>query len=175
MSYTRNAIFKWNFGDGSQGAGDMATHTYEYPGDYVVVLNVSVPEGQAVARSNVKIIDPELSVAVATNERIELKNNSKYEVSLFGKALTSGGKVFLFPQDTIIRAGQSLSFSSHVTGLQPNGLYDTNVLTVGENTNLTSLVAKMSEQKSEQIAQIQNEISVLQKQLASMLSVPPPH
>lgn len=32
MGYTRSSIFKWNFGDGSEGAGDVLNHTYEYPG-----------------------------------------------------------------------------------------------------------------------------------------------
>lgn len=73
--YVRNSIFKWNFGDGSEGAGDVLSHTYEYPGEYVVVLNVSWPSGsQAVSRINVRIIEPELAIISASPERIEIKN-----------------------------------------------------------------------------------------------------
>lgn len=168
--YTRNSIFKWNFGDGSEGTGDVLSHTYEYPGEYVVVLNASLPGGQAVARVNVKIIEPEIVVTFVTPDRIELKNNSKYEANLFGRVLAVREKVFAFPKDTIIKAGQSISFGAHVTGLYPNGLHDVNVLVIGESRGQVDLIAKIEEQKSKQITYIHSQISILQKQIADISS-----
>jgi hypothetical protein len=37
--------YKWNFGDGSLGKDETATHTYELPGTYVVVLEVMDDDG----------------------------------------------------------------------------------------------------------------------------------
>jgi PKD repeat protein len=37
--------YKWNFGDGSLAKDETATHTYELPGTYVVVLEVTDDDG----------------------------------------------------------------------------------------------------------------------------------
>ena len=39
-----NATFFWNFGDGEMKKGRVVLHTYHYPGDYIVNLNVSSGE-----------------------------------------------------------------------------------------------------------------------------------
>lgn len=166
LNYTKNSVFKWNFGDGSEGGGEVLNHVYKYPGDYVVVLNVGVPGSSAIARVNVKIIEPEIIISAATRERITVKNNSKYEISLFGRALVEGEKFFAFPQDTIVKAGQSISFSSKITGLEPNGVNDVGILVVG-STEQNKLADKIKEQKSERIAYLQSQISLLQNQMAS--------
>jgi len=38
-------IYAWSFGDGAQGWGTQAVHTYEVPGTYQVVLRVTDPKG----------------------------------------------------------------------------------------------------------------------------------
>ena len=166
--YARSNIFKWNFGDGNEGFGKVLSHSYQYPGEYIVVLNFSLPEGQAVARTNVKIIEPEIVVTLATPERVELKNSSKYEVSLFGRVLVVGEKVFAFPQDTIIKAGQSISFSANITGLRPSGLYAASILVIGESRGQANLMAKIAEQKLEKITHIRNQISILRRHVADI-------
>lgn len=166
FQYTKSSIFKWNFGDGSEGAGPVLSHAYEYPGEYVVVLNVSLPEGQAVSRVNVKVIEPNIVVTTATPERIEVRNNSKYEVSLFGRVLAVGDKSFAFPQDTIIKPGQSISFSSKITGLLPAAISDTLVFAVGVTEN-AKLSTEIEKRKKELVASIQNQIVSLERQIAS--------
>ncbi|MDO8565444.1 MAG: PKD domain-containing protein [bacterium] len=170
LAYTRNTIFKWNFGDGSEGAGNLVVHTYEYPGDYVLVLKADMPGDQAVARANVKIIDPSIVITLANTERVELKNNSKSEVSLYGRVLMVGGKIFAFPQDTIIKAGQTLFFSSKITGLKPAGGTEASILVIG-NTEQSKIVAKVEEERSNEIARLNNELenglAVLEAQLAA--------
>ncbi len=146
-SYSRQNIFSWNFGDGTQGGGPVLNHVYEYPGEYVVVLTAPVGKREMISRVNVKIIDPKLSVKSATPERIEVANNSEYEVNLFGRTLVFGEKAFAFPRDTIIRPGRNISFSSRVTGLTPNNIYETMIL--------------VKRDKSEQITFIQNQIASL--------------
>ena len=164
----RSSLFKWNFGDGSEGNGEIVTHTYEYPGEYVLVLNLASPSGQATSRINVKIIDPALVITATAPERIELKNNSKYETNLFGRALVSGQKVFPFPRDTIIGPGQSISFGSKVTGLSPGGLYDVSLISIGENRQELQISAKIEEQKVQQISSVYNQLGELEQQLANI-------
>src|SRR3989344_1044351 len=103
LEYKNNSVFVWNFGDGSEGVGDVVSHTYLYPGEYALMLNVSGPKDKAVSRANVKIINPDFAITHASNERVEITNNTKNEASLFGRVLVAGGKIFVFPKDTIIK------------------------------------------------------------------------
>lgn len=157
-SYSRQNIFSWNFGDGTQGGGPVLNHVYEYPGEYVVVLSASIKGTEVVSRVNVKITDPKLSVRSATPERIEIANGSEYEVNLFGRELAVGSKVFAFPKDTIIKSKQSIFFSSKVTGLLPANVHEVLIL--------------VKRNKTEQIEFIQNQIASLRQQVANV-SEPP--
>lgn len=165
----RNNVFTWNFGDGTTGSGVVVTHTYLYPGDYVVVLNVRSVEGGGVARLSVKIVDPKLSIVEANAQYIKLKNNSNYEVSLYGKALSVGNRVFTFPQDTIIKAGTLITLGSHISQLSPSGIQDVLIVDVGGIEN-NKIVAKVEEEKSKKIALIQDKISQLKEQVAYISS-----
>jgi PKD domain len=170
IEYTNNSIFVWNFGDGAEGVGEIVNHTYTYPGEYILILNVSSPRGKAVSRVNVKVVSPELVITHISKERIELTNNSKSEVSLFGRALVTGNKIFTFPRDTILKAGQKISFSTNVTGLAPSEQSEVSLMVVGTEIKPQEIMAKIEEQKLEKIAYVRNEISILQKQLADVSS-----
>ncbi len=97
LKYGRGAVFKWNFGDGTESGGNLVSHTYEYPGEYIVVLKVPTAEGEVVSRAKVKIIDPQVKVVSANPERIEIVNSSSNEISLFGRVLLVGGGSLRLP------------------------------------------------------------------------------
>lgn len=168
IEYTNNNIFVWNFGDGGEGVGEVVTHTYMYPGEYVLVLNVSGPRGKAVSRANVKVINPELAITDVSRERIEIANNSKSEVSLFGRALVTRDKIFAFPRDTIIKAGQKISFGANVTGFNSLEQSDISLVIAGTEIKPQEIMAKIENQRLEKIAYTQNQISTLKKQLADI-------
>lgn len=161
-------IFQWSFGDGAVGSGEVINHSYLYPGEYVVVLNVSGPDGQAVSRTNVRIVPPELSISFVSPERIEITNNSKNETNLFGRAVVSGARIFVFPKDTIIKAGQKISFGSEITGLIPSSATGISLVVVGTEVRPQKVLAEIEEQRLEQIARIQSQLRVLQRQLAGI-------
>ena len=148
---SRENSFRWNFGDGGLSYGKLVTHAYEYPGEYVVVLNASTPKGNFVSRTKVTIIEPEVSIVYADSEKVQLKNDSTYEINLYGKALVAGEETYIFPPDTILSAKQTLFLSSAVTGLKSGNMA---VINTGE--------------KDKEISRIQNELSRLENQLASM-------
>src|SRR3989339_635190 len=166
LEYKNNSVFVWNFGDGSEGVGDVVSHTYLYPGEYALMLNVSGPKDKAVSRANVKIINPNFAITHASNERVEITNNAKNEASLFGRVLVAGGKIFAFPKDTIIKSGQKISFGANVTGL--NLLEQSGVVLwiVGTELKPQEIMAKIEEQRLEKIAQVNNQLSMLRQQLA---------
>ncbi len=110
-------VYSWSFGDGFQASGAKVSHTYIFPGEYVVVLNTVQNEFSSVSRANVKVIEPKLALIRADNESVGIKNTSVYEINLNGWQLQSEGKVFVFPLDTIIRPGKEIFFPSEITHL----------------------------------------------------------
>ena len=148
---SRENSFRWNFGDGVLAYGKLVSHAYDFPGEYIAVLNASTPKGTFVSRTKIKIIEPEVSVVYADSEKVQLKNDSDYEVNLYGKTLISGDRTYIFPPDTIIGAKQTLWLSSTVTGLKSGEIA---VINNGE--------------KDKEVSRIQNELGKLENQLASM-------
>ena len=47
LSVGQVSTWKWDFGDGASSTEQFPQHTYAKPGDYVVVLDVSGPDGTA--------------------------------------------------------------------------------------------------------------------------------
>jgi competence ComEA-like helix-hairpin-helix protein len=160
---SRRTIFKWNFGDGVVEYGEVVNHSYLYAGEYVVVLNASGSDGQAVSRTNVRILSPDLAISFASTERIEIINNSKSEVNLYGRALIYGSQIFILPMDTIVKSGQKISFSSAVTGLLPQQVADVFLMVVDIEARPQDLIAKIDKERLAKIANIQNEIAVLEQ------------
>ncbi|MFA6077841.1 MAG: lamin tail domain-containing protein [Candidatus Paceibacterota bacterium] len=114
-----NAQYMWSFGDGSFKEGRSVTHTYRYPGEYVVVLEVSSGYFSGSDRLKVSAVTPEIIISKigdASDYFIEVTNNSKYELDLSGWILRSQSAQFFIPKNTIIMSGGKVSFSSLVTG-----------------------------------------------------------
>jgi hypothetical protein len=168
LSYTNNSIFVWNFGDGSEKVGEVLNHTYQYPGEYVVILNVSKGPAKAISRINVKVAPAELSISAASPDRVEITNNSVTEAPLFGRAIVSGSKVFIFPKDSIIKGKQKISFSSATTGLTPSSPAEVSLIVVGTEANLQNITARISEQNKEKISEIQDKLASLKQELATI-------
>ncbi len=120
-----NARYLWTFGDGSVQEGQNVAHFYNYPGDYVVVLNVSSGEYVASDRILVKVVlaDIVISKVNVNNNFVELFNQSKYELNLSGWRICSNTDCFTLPKDTIILPDKKLIFSSQTTGLN---IFDAN-------------------------------------------------
>lgn len=163
--------FHWNFGDGSEAYGEVVDHVYKYPGEYTVLLSTVFDDGPAITRTSVKVVDPQFVVTLADFKRIEIKNNSQYEINLLGRALIAGDRHFVFPRDTIIGPNQSLSFSSNVTGLSPRNQYDANIVTIGD-ANTLNVKTRIDEQKSEKIQSLQAQISDLVDKLNKTINIP---
>ncbi len=109
----RGIIFTWSFGDGGSVNGEQAEHTYQFPGTYVVVVNAYQGEEQAVARTTVRVIDPQIAItAIEPTYRsyIELSNPSADEVNLMSWRLYAGPQYFVFPTDTILPPNSKVKY-----------------------------------------------------------------
>lgn len=117
----RSISYEWSFGDGTVEKGSVVSHSYNFPGDYSVVLNAYSSDNQAVSRTAVKVISP-VFIINKVNDGIEVVNKTSYEINLEGWSLYGNGKNFTFPKDTIISAGNKVIFGDSVTGILSNDI-----------------------------------------------------
>lgn len=108
--------YQWSFGDGTTGLGSSVSHSYKFAGDYSVVVNGSFSDKQAVSRAQVKVFMPDISLTRVSGG-VEINNKSKMEINLEGWQLSSSGRSFIFPKDTLISAGKKITFADEITGI----------------------------------------------------------
>lgn len=122
--------FTWNFGDGTVyeevQKSDEVTHTYTYPGDYVVTLaysrNSYLPKPEAMDRTTLSVVAAGATITgILSDGTVELSNTSKTEVDISGWWLASGSLLFHIPENTYLLAGKKTYLTSSATGF-PAGL-----------------------------------------------------
>lgn len=112
-----NARYLWSFGDGSMKEGQNVLHSYKYPAEYIITLDVSSGKYSVSDRAIAKIIPNKLTITEATSEFIKLKNGSNVTLDVSGWFLKSGQTLFKFPESTFIKAGAEIPISSSISGL----------------------------------------------------------
>lgn len=139
----RNVVFRWSLGDGQVKEGTVLTHVYEHPGEYVVILNGrSAKHGQAVSRVNINAVPADISISSVSPDKIEISNNSPAEVNLYGRALVTANNVFVFPQDTIIKARGKVSFAKSVTGISATDTKKVRLVSDGESIDRAGTISR---------------------------------
>ena len=119
----------WNFSDGDSKEIEVLrsgqfTHTYFYPGDYVVSLYYfsnpyiysNIPD--ASNQINIKIIKADISISRVGDEKdffVELSNNTDFNVDISNWFLISDRKSFTIPLNTILAAKKKMIISSKIT------------------------------------------------------------
>jgi len=116
-----NVDLSWSFGDGNVGAGPLVSHTYKYPGDYVVVLSAKTGEIFSVSRLKVKVGTPDILVSDG-GEYLEIQNKSNTEINLFNWKLESGGKAYIFQPNTIILPKSSIKIDKSILSIKGYGI-----------------------------------------------------
>ena len=115
-----NARYLWVFGDGASKEGKNITHVYQYPGEYIVSLNVSSGEYSASDYLLIKAVPNQVFISeikTGANGWIELKNKSKEEIDISGCQIKYNDQNFIFPQSTRMRPGAYLVIPSSVSGI----------------------------------------------------------
>lgn len=134
--------FIWNFGDGATAEGPAVLHHFDYPGRYVVVVNVAEDKSAGTDEFIVTAEPAKLSFSLVQNGGVAIENRAGRNLDLSGWLIRqSGGSfavLFRLPDHSIILSGatmyitrSTLNFSATAdTQLQyPNG---TLALAVGQ-------------------------------------------
>ncbi len=106
-----DVYFSWNFGDGVGAEGKEATHRFEYPGRYVVVLSVQKFERLASDTMIVTVAEPQFSLSRLEDGSVVLENRSPNEADVSGWKLTDGVFAFVFPPNSRVLPGASVRLS----------------------------------------------------------------
>ena len=113
-----DTLISWSFGDGMQRTGARVLHRYYDPGEYVVVIHASTPDGgEAIAENIVMAKDASIQIASVSDRGIALTNNSSRTLDLSFWRLSMGGKEFKIPVDTHLLAGRTILFASQIIQL----------------------------------------------------------
>ncbi len=115
-----NSRLLWNFGDGSVKEGKSVLHAYNFPGDYVVILEASSGKYDGSSRVTVKVIPADISIAGVISGlegKIDLVNGSNQELDLSWWRIGSNGKFFTIPKNTKILPNGRLTLSAVVMGI----------------------------------------------------------
>lgn len=115
-----NARYIWSFGDGGTVEGKKVLHVYHYPGNYVVMVEVSSGEYSATDRKDIAVSAPALSIVhikEGTDGFIEVYNGGAADLDLSRWFLQSNQTIFSFPKGTILQARQAVPFPAAITNI----------------------------------------------------------
>ena len=110
--------YSWNLGDTATKTGRVIRHTYDYPGEYVVVVKGSYARHAAVARVTVTVLPVRFSVTRSERGDIQIHNDAKYETDLSGYRVV-GSRVFMVPDQTWLLPGATLTIPKEKLGVTP--------------------------------------------------------
>lgn len=115
-----NARMVWATGDGATLEGVSVSHTYYYPGEYIVVLDASSGYYSASDRVRIVAVTPLLALRTGGDEAhsfIAIENRGADELDLSGWQVAVQGKIFTIPKNTLVGARKTLMLASEVTAL----------------------------------------------------------
>jgi hypothetical protein len=113
-----NARYIWNFGDGAIAEGQNVKHVYKYPGEYIIILDVSSGKYSASDRLIVKVVENNLKITGANENYIKLHNGSNVELDISFWFLKAENSLFKFPANTFIKTNRDLIIDSSISGLK---------------------------------------------------------
>lgn len=158
--------FEWSFGDGATVRGRKATHRYLFPGVYSVVVKGRLDSEEAVARTEVEVIEPLLAVTLIDGA-VKIKNPTKQEINLGGWRLAAGERSFVIPADTLLLPGGATIIPTEISKLK-TGNQETLVL-----QNPLGRAAATDQSKAEKILALQTQLVQARAQLAKLAEARP--
>ena len=93
--------YQWNFGDLGTAARKNPTHTYSYPGVYVVMVEGEYKRHRAIARHEILVLPVMFSLTKSATGDLHITNEATYEVDLSGYSLR-GEHTIVFPAHTVL-------------------------------------------------------------------------
>jgi hypothetical protein len=100
--------YQWNFGDGNISSRSTSSHSFQFPGTYIVTLQAEYKRQKQVTRHEITILPVALSLTLNTDGDVQLNNNSPYEIDISGYKIKASD-TFVFPEYSIILPNQTIT------------------------------------------------------------------
>ena len=112
--------FSWNFGDGIVGEGKNTKHIFQYPGAYIVNLNVSMGIYSSSDFLKVDVFPAKLIFSeIKPGEWVKLKNDSNKVVDISGFGIqVNDSNIFYFPKNSGFAANSFLTLDSSTLNIE---------------------------------------------------------
>ncbi len=121
-----NPRFWWNFGDGANQEGRMASHIFQVPGKYMVGMHVSSGSNAASDYLKIEVIANQIKikgVLIGEEGFLTLLNPADADIDIGEWILEdSAGRKFFIPAKTKIGAKSEISLANRLTGILRDGL-----------------------------------------------------
>lgn len=106
----------WNFGDGSTAEGPSVRHHWDYPGRYVVVLDVAQDRTDVSDRVVVTAEPAKLAFSALPDGSVAIENRAGRDLDLSGWLVQQFSREFALPENSIILAGSSMRIPQKTLG-----------------------------------------------------------
>ncbi len=116
-----SADFLWTFGDGTTARGRLASHSYNYPGKYIVYFNSAISGISVSASVAVNVISNGVKISEVKPGKggwVEIANTTDFKIDISYWALSNGNEAFYFPKNTLIDAETYLIIPEEISGIE---------------------------------------------------------
>ena len=108
--------FHWNFGDGSTSDASTVSHRFDYPGRYIVVLDIPEEKDSVSDQIIVTVESMKLELSLMPDGGIAIENRAGRTLDLSGWSIHSMGRTFKIPQHTLVLANSPLRIPQRTLG-----------------------------------------------------------
>jgi len=153
--------YEWNFGDTYTEKGKKVTHSYDYPGQYVVTVIAKYKKEEQVSRHDVTVLPVSFSLSRSEKGDVQINNDSPYDIDLSGYKIR-GAKEIIFPPRSIISSKSTITVSANRFGGTTKdmiALYDTKNNLVTSTFKAPALLAPDRQETVSQNIVAQNVVS----------------
>ncbi len=115
------SYFLWNFGDGSTAETATVFHRFDYPGRYVVVLDIPAEKNSVLDQILVTVEPMRLVLSLLPDGGVAIENQSGRTLDISRWILHSMGRTFTIPDHTFVLANNPLRISQKTLGFSSGG------------------------------------------------------
>lgn len=124
--------FHWNFGDGSTADLPVVLHHFDYPGRYVVMLDIPEERDAVADQVIVTVESMKLVLSLMPDGGVAIENRAGRMLDLSRWIIRSQGRTFTIPERTFVLANTTLRISQRTLGFSsgsdielqyPNGTF----------------------------------------------------
>lgn len=154
-----NVRYTWAYGDGGQGIGATSTHTYAYPGRYLLYVSGTNGYIAGEARMIIHAVPADILIKEYGEGRygnyIDISNPNSYEIDMSQWKLMINGSAFPFPERTTLLPKSTTRFSGVTMGFASTTLNDYSVIRITfPNLEEVTRFVKLKADETDQVTSV---------------------